>query len=319
MKPTHQTETDAQELKSAKITEPQRHRSLIWVVPVIALIISGWLTFEYFHEMGPLVELQFSSGTGLQANQTVLKYKGVRIGEVRSVQLAGDLSHVTVAVRLNASAKQLARKGSQFWIVRPEVGAGGLQGLETIVSGPYIQMQPGDGVPQKTFVGLENPPILEKSREGMEIILTTPQIKTLSIGAPLYYRGTEVGKVEYFELDTNSTSVKIHVIVKTNYAPLIRKDTKFWNAGGISVNLKFSGISLSAETLKSLIIGGIAFATPSSPGDLAAEGETFPLEEKLDQKWLEWSPVIAITNASVSLPQSSPTSLLLNNSVPDSK
>jgi paraquat-inducible protein B len=315
---THHPKAELAEVPHARITRSRR-TPLIWLVPLIALIITGWLVFEYVHEMGPLIEIQFANGSGLQANQTVLKYKGVRIGEVRSVRLADDLSQVTVSVRLVASAKSLARDGSQFWIVRPQVGAGGLQGLETIVSGPYIQVQPGSGAVQKKFTGLEDAPVLKKIHDGIEIVLTTPEIKTLSIGSPLYYRGIEVGKVEYFELDTNSTSVKIHVVIKKSFTPLVRKDSKFWNAGGISVNLKFFGINFSAETFKSLIIGGIAFATPNSPGDYAAEDEVFPLNEKLDEKWLKWSPAITLSNASISLPQDSPSSLLLNSAAPETK
>jgi paraquat-inducible protein B len=318
VKPINQNEAAAGELPAAKITRQSRW-SVIWIVPVIAAIAAGWLVFKYVHEMGPLIEIQFTNGNGLQANQTVLKYKGVRIGEVRSVELAEDMAHVRVAVRLTASAKNLARAGSQFWVVRPQVGAGGLQGLETIVSGPFIQVQPGDGPPQKKFSGLEESPVLKQSRDGMEIILTTPQINTLSVGSPVYYRGIEVGRVDYFELDTDSTVVKIHILIKPVFASLVRKDTKFWNAGGLSVSLKFFGINVSAETFKSLVIGGIAFATPSQPSDLAVDGDSFPLNEKLDEKWLKWSPVISLTNTTVTTPQDSPSSLLLNSSVPDSK
>jgi paraquat-inducible protein B len=302
----------------AKIREQTRF-PIIWILPVIAAVTAGWLVFKSVREAGPVISIQFNDGSGIQANQTVLKYHGVRIGEVRSVRLAGDLSRVEVEARLAASAKDLAREGSQFWIVRPEVGAGGLHGLETIVSGPYIQVQPGGGREQKKFIGAEEPPILNQSKKGLEIILTAPQIKTLSAGSPVYYRGIEVGAVEYYVLSTNATGVEIHTLIKPSFAPLVRADSQFWNAGGISVNLKLFGINISAETFKSLIIGGIAFATPSPPGDLASNGAVFPLNEKMDEKWLKWSPVIEITNLSSVAPQDSPSSLLLNSVSPDSK
>lgn len=306
------------DLPRAKIMEPKRI-SIIWIVPLIAAIAAGWLVYKNVRETGPVVTIQFSDGSGLQANQTVLKYRGVRIGEVRSVQLAGDPAHVEVEARLTASAKNLAREGSVFWIVRPEVGAGGLSGLETIVSGPYIQVQPGAGKEQKKFIGAEEPPILDQSKSGLEIILTTPQINTLSIGSPVYYRGIEVGEVEYFVLSTNSTQVEIHALIEPAFAPLVRTDSEFWNAGGISMRLKFFGINVSAENFKSLVIGGIAFATPTSSETPASNGSVFPLNEKADDKWLKWSPSIEITNASPTAPQGSPSSLLLNSVNPDSK
>ena len=318
MNPVKKDELGLGDLPRAKIREQTRF-PMIWTLPVIAAVAAGWLVFKSVREAGPVISIQFNDGSGIQANQTVLKYHGVRIGEVRSVRLAGDLSRVEVEARLAASAKDLAREGSQFWIVRPEVGAGGLHGLETIVSGPYIQVQPGGGREQKKFIGAEEPPILNQSKKGLEIILTAPQIKTLSAGSPVYYRGIEVGAVEYYVLSTNATGVEIHTLIKPSFAPLIRADSQFWNAGGISVNLKLFGINISAETFKSLIIGGIAFATPSPPGDLASNGAVFPLSEKMDEKWLKWSPVIEITNASSVVPQDSPSSLLLNSVSPDSK
>jgi paraquat-inducible protein B len=286
---------------------------------VIAAIAAGWLIYKNVRETGPIISIQFNDGDGLQANQTVLKYHGVRIGEVRSVQLAGEPAHVEVKARLTASAKNLAREGSQFWIVRPEVGAGGLSGLETIISGPYIQVQPGSGKEQKKFIGVDEPPILKQSKNGLEVILTTPQINTLSIGSPVYYRGIEVGAVEYFVLGTNSTEVEIHALIEPAFAPLVRTDSEFWNAGGISVNLKFFGINISAETLKSLVIGGIAFATPEPARDLASSGAIFPLNEKADDKWLKWSPSIEITNTSPQAPQGSPSSLLMNSVKPETQ
>jgi paraquat-inducible protein B len=307
------------DLPQAKVTQCTRI-SIIWIVPVIAAIVAGWLVFKSVHKSGPVITIEFDDGDGLQANQTILKYHGVRIGEVRSVQLAKDSTHVEVELRLTAAAKMFAREGSVFWIVRPEVGAGGLSGLETIVSGPYIQVQPGGGGEQKTFIGADGPPpILDQPQKGLEIILTTPQINTLSVGSAVYYRGIEVGSVEYYVLSTNSTEVAVHVLIKPAFAPLVRTNSQFWNAGGISMRLKLFGINISAENFKSLVIGGIAFATPTSPGPLASNLTVFPLNEKMDDGWLSWSPSIEITNASPLADQGSPSSLLLNSVNSDSK
>ena len=120
-------------------------------------------------------------------------------------------------------------------------------------------------------------------------------------------------------LHGNSTAVEIHALIEPAFAPLVRKDSQFWNAGGISVSLKFFGINVSAENFKSLVIGGIAFATPSPPGILASNGCNFPLNEKADEKWLNWSPSIEITNTGPAAPRSPPSSIILNSVNPNSK
>jgi paraquat-inducible protein B len=319
LNPTEKDESEARDLPQAKIKKQSRF-SPVWIVPLVAAIVASWLVFKYARQAGPVISIQFDDGNEIEANQTTLQYRGVHVGDVLSVQLTRDAQHVEVQARLDRSAESLARDGSVFWIVRPEMGASGLHGLETIVSGPYIQVQPGNGREQKKFIGAEEPPILKTSEGGLEIILTTPSLGSLTIGAPVYYRGMEVGSVRYFVLGKDSTAVNVHILIETNFAPLVRTDSKFWNAGGISANFGlFSGFSMNAESLKALVIGGIAFATPPSPGTLASNGSTFPLNEKVDGKWLKWSPAIAITNAQAKASQSPPSSLLLNSMNPNSK
>ena len=312
MNPIKNDEVAVHNVPKAKIKE-RKKVSIIWIVPIIAAIAAGWLVYRYVEDAGPLIHIQFSDGSGIQANQTVVKYHGVRIGEVKSVRLAKDLVHVDVEVRLNASAKSLARAESVFWIVRPEVGAGGFHGLETIVSGPFIQVQPGGGAAQKSFSGADEPPILKQYRKGLEIVLKTPQINMLSVGSPVYYRGIEVGAVQYFLLGTNATEDEIHLLIEPSFAPLVRTDTEFWNAGGVRVHVKLTGINISAGTFKSLIIGGIAFATPAPAAELAPAGAIFKLNEKPDDKWLKWSPSIEIKSSSPNSTQDSPSSLLMNS------
>jgi paraquat-inducible protein B len=315
---TKKDDSEARDLPQAKIKK-QSGISLVWIVPLIAAVVAGWLVFKNIRQMGSIISIQFSDGDEIQPNQTTLRYRGVRVGEVRSVALSKDSQHVEVQARLDRSAENLARDGSIFWIVRPEVGAGGLHGLETIVSGPYIQVQPGSGKEQKKFVGAEEPPVLQTSKSGLEIILTTPQLGALTVGSPIYYRGLEVGSVRYFVLGEDSTAVNVHILIETNFASLVRTDSKFWNAGGINVDLKLFGINISAESFKSLVIGGIAFATPDVPGILASNRSVFPLNEKVDDKWLKWSPTIAITNADIKASQTSPSSLLMNSVSPNSR
>ena len=302
--------TDTVGFPKARLKKTSRF-SWVWLVPVVAAVVAGWLVFQNLKKLGPTIAIEFRDGNGLVANQTIVRYRGVRIGNVRSVGLTKDLQRVVVQVRLDRSATAFARAGTIFWVVRPEVGASGFQGLETIVSGPYIQGQPaGNGPVQKSFIGVEEAPILPSTEGGTEFVLQSPSVGSLAHGSPVYYRGVEVGSVQYLGLGKNSTTVDVHILIKTKFAPLVRTDSIFWNAGGINVDLRLLGISISAENFKSVIIGGVAFATPDEVGEQAPAGTVFPLHDKVENKWLSWVPAIAITNATVTVPVTGPISPL---------
>jgi paraquat-inducible protein B len=267
-------------VKQAKI-------SLIWIVPIAAAAAAGWLIFNNVRQSGTRITILFADGQGLEAGQTAIRFRGVQVGDVRAIGLTKDGGHVEVVARLNQSADLLARDGSKFWVVRPEVGAGGFHGLETIVSGSYIQVQPGNGAPQKNFTGLEEPPFVKSSEGGIEFIVTTPRTGSLSQGSPVYFRGIEVGAVQYLDLSPDKSLVNVHVHVNKRYESLVRMSSKFWNAGGINMELKLFGIDFSAESLKSLVAGGLAFANPPPVGPPATNDSTFKLYEKPERAWEE--------------------------------
>ena len=280
--------------------------SLIWLVPVIAAIVAGVLVFQNLQKFGPVITIRFDDTAGLDANQTVIRYRGVRVGSVLSIQVSKDMKAVDVRARLQRFAAGLARDGTIFWIVRPEVGAGGVHALETIVSGPYIEALPGQGSGkvQKKFIGANETPVVTEGT-GTPFVLRSTIIRSLGPNSPVYYRGLNAGKVQYLELNNDSTVVNVHVLIKPNFTPLIRSNTVWWNAGGVDVSWHLrSGLSMTAENLRAILTGGISFATPNDPDGLATPGATYVLNEKPDIKWLAWAPQISVTNATVIMPGS---------------
>jgi paraquat-inducible protein B len=273
------------EVPEAKLVK-RRNFSLIWIVPVLAAAVAGWLIYRSV-QSGTDVTIVFTSGAGLEAGQTPIKYRGVTVGEVQAVDLTRDAQHVEVHARLDKSAEVLARGGTAFWVVRPHVSAGALQGLETIMSGSYIQVQPSNGPPQKKFTGLEEPPPLKSTQGGLQITLVAPQAGSLMAGSPVYYRGLEVGSVLSVDLSEDASLVTIRTQIQERYTSLVRTNSKFWNAGGINVDLKLFGINFSAESFKSLVSGGISFATPQFDAPPAQQGSSFKLYEKPKNEWLE--------------------------------
>jgi paraquat-inducible protein B len=216
------------------------------------------------------------------------------VGDVQSVRLAPDHQGVDVKVRLDRNAEFLACEGSVFWIVRPEITMEGVRGLGTILSGSHIEVNPGSGKQKREFVGAEKSP--GTSREGLKLVLMAGSLGFVKPTSAVLYRGIEVGEVEKVDLSADSRTVDIHVLIHEPYARLVRPETRFWNAGGVDFNFGlFSGLEVSAETFKSLVAGGIAFATPESiTSNTVSNGMLYRLHDRPEESWLKWSPSIEL-------------------------
>ena len=287
----------AEELPRAKVRRRRLFR-LVWVVPVIALGVAAWLVWQHLRTIGPEITITFNDGAGLRVGQTPVKYRGVAIGEVSGVELSEDQKHVLVHARLARSAASMAREGTRFWIVRPQVGWGNVTGLNTVLSGPEIQALPAsnEGESAREFKGLESAPVGFETA-GLKIVLRAERPMSLRANSPIYYRGVEVGMVQRIDLAPNAASADVHVLILQRFAPLVRQGTAFWNVSG--VNLKGSilkGIEVDFESFRSLVTGGIEFASPPNSAR-AKPGTVFFLHEQAKKEWLAWAPQIKIAPA----------------------
>jgi paraquat-inducible protein B len=278
------------DLPKARVRRNRLFR-IAWIVPLIAAAVAGWVIYERMRTSGPEITIQFDQGPGLRVGQTPVKYRGVPIGEVTGVELSADHKHVLVTARLRRSGASVANEGAIFWIVRPQVGFGSVTGLNTVLSGPEIEVRPGSGAPQKTFVGRENPPLEES---GLRLVLRAERPRSLRANSPVYYRGIEVGTVQKLELAPNAASADVTVMIQTRYAPLVREGSAFWDTSGVSVKggiLK--GVEVEFESLRSLATGGVEFASPpNSPR--AKSGTVFFLHDEPKKEWLAWQPKIPL-------------------------
>jgi len=283
------------ELPRAKVKRRRWSFPVMWAVPAVAALVAGYLVYDQVREFGPTITIRFKDGSGLKAGRTPIQYSGVRIGEVKSVTLSDDLRDVVVEARLLRSAASIAREGSVFWIVRLGSELQDISNLGTVITGAYIQALPGTGEPKSDFVGMEGSQAALEP-DGLEIVLRTNRLGSLKPGSPVYYRGIEVGAVRACRLSADATVTEIHVLIKPRYVKLVRSSSKFWNASGADVKFGlFSGLQVNVESLKSLVSGGIAFATPSDPrAGPAKNGAVFPLYEEPAKDWLAWAPRIPI-------------------------
>lgn len=268
---------------------------LVWIVPIVALLVGGFMIYREFRDRGPKITITFAEGSGLEAGKTVVQYKGMAVGLVESVSLTSDMERVKAVVTLARSAKGLAREGSKFWILRPEIGFEGVSGLDTLISGPTIQVSPGVGPFTRHFEGLERAP-LEGSDLGIHYVLRTDTLSSLHPGAPVLYREIKVGEVVSATLASDSTAVLVTILINAPYDKLVRSDTVFWNASGIAMKVGLLGAKIQTSSLESALAGGVMFATPErlDKSELAPESMEFELHDEVDEDWLDWKPVIEL-------------------------
>lgn len=253
--------------------------SFVWLVPILALAISLGIAWQSYADRGVLIEIAFPSASGVAADKTELKYRDVTVGMVEDVRFSEDLSEVVVAVRIDKTLAPYLDQDAQFWVVRPEVSAQGISGLNTVLSGVYIEGQwdSETGVETTEFTGLDGAPLSDPSRPGTVIELRARDGNSIIAGAPILYKGIPVGKVEAPQLTETGEAVVIRGFIDAPHDRIITTNTRFWDISGVSVSLGPGGVSLDFSSVASLVQGGISFDTLVSGGESIASGHSFPL------------------------------------------
>jgi paraquat-inducible protein B len=262
-------------------TRRRRRFSVIWIVPLVAVAIGAWLAWDTLSKEGPTIKISFESGEGLQAGQSQLKYKDIVFGTVKSLELSPDQTHVVVTVATTHQAEPLMTDGTIFWVVKPRLFAGNISGIETLLSGSYIGMLPAAqaGKSQRDFVGREDPPVLGAHVPGRTFLMKSKRSGAVSVGSPIFFRDLAVGEVLGWDIADMAEYVTIHAFVRAPYDSYVHDETRFWNASGVSIKLGGTGVEVQMESLKALLLGGVAFETPAADIHAAetAEDHVFPL------------------------------------------
>ena len=259
-------------------TRPASNWSAIWVLPLIALIIGGWLGWRAYSETGIEIQVRFESGEGIQANKTEVMYKGMSVGKVKTLKLddEGNSKGVIATVEMNKDVEQYLKTSTRFWLVKPSVTLAGITGLETLVSGNYVAISPGEGEPTRKFKALAEEPPLSDAKPGLHLTIKADRLGSLNRGSPVFYKQIKVGQVKSYLLSEDQSTVELKVFIEPTYAKLVRKHTRFWNASGISIDANLSGVKVRSESLASIVAGGIAFATPENRKDSPPTDPSLP-------------------------------------------
>jgi paraquat-inducible protein B len=255
--------------------------SLIWLLPLVTIGLGLWLAWNTYSKRGPTITITFETAEGLVAGQSHVKRKDVDLGLVKTIELTPDMSHVLVTVQMNHGTEPVLTDKASFWVVKPRLFAGNISGLNTLISGSYIELLPSKekGDELRHFTGLENPPVLQSDVPGRMFLLKGTRIGSITLGSPIFFRDMNVGEVLGWDLGDMAESVTIHAFVKAPFDAYVHDETRFWNASGVSVKLGAEGVQLQLESIRALLLGGIAFETPTAAGKSPPSGEnqTFTL------------------------------------------
>lgn len=282
-------------LPTAVPLSARRRPSVIWLIPIAALVVSAVIAVQAWRERGAPVQIHFARGEGLRPGDDI-RHRGVTIGRVDQLALTDDGNGVIVDATLVRQASAFARAGARFWVVRPHVGLSGVSGLETVIGPRYLAAEPGDGVLMHQHAGLDHAPAHAEPEPGSRnLLITASTVSGLSNGSPVTYRQLAVGRVNGIRLANDATAINIDLIIDPPYVDLVRSKTVFWNASGLDIAAGlFKGLKVEMESLQSLMAGGIAFATPDEPGEAVGNDHRFVLQDEAPEDARRWQPAIAI-------------------------
>ena len=259
--------------------------SIVWIIPIVAALVGGWLAYKTISEKGPTIRISFSDGAGIEAGKTKIKYKSVEAGVIQGVEMAEDLSQVFVIAEMKKSVEPHLTENTRFWVVRPQIGLGGVSGLDTLVSGAYIEIDPQSGPPTLEFKGLDTPPLVTSREEGTQYVLVAQKLGGLQGGSPLDYHGVQAGEVMDYHFAEDGQSLLINIFIKAPFDKRITEHTQFWNSSGIQAKIGAEGIKVKVASIAALIAGGISFDTPILDVEnvnQSPKGSTFELYESYD-------------------------------------
>ncbi|QQK63506.1 intermembrane transport protein PqiB [Cobetia sp. cqz5-12] len=243
--------------------ESRRRLSPIWIVPIVALLIGAWMVWHNYASRGPLITIEMETAEGIEAGKTLIKTRNVEVGKVESVRLSDNLDKTIVTARMSKDSERMLNANSRLWVVKPRIGREGISGLNTVLSGAYIQLQPGDSRDEEDhFVALEQPPVTTQDAKGLRIDLTSNDGSVLSDGDPVTYEGFVVGRVESSEFRPSEKEMHYTLYIDSPYNELVTSTTRFWSTSGVSLRLDSQGLQVDVGSLESVLSGGVAFGIP---------------------------------------------------------
>ncbi|MDG3088085.1 MlaD family protein [Vibrio hannami] len=272
--------------KTQRSHSPKVKRDLgispLWILPLVTIALASWLVVKAINDAGQRIQIYFSDAQGLIAGRTTIQYQGLEVGMVRNITLSPDLESIYVDADIYPEATKLLGDNTRFWLVKPTASISGISGLDALVSGNYISIQPGIETGREelktVYTALDNRPADLQAAQGLNITLRSKNLGSISIGSQIIYRKIPIGEVYSYKLDDKAENVLIKAYIKNEFSHIITNKSRFWNVSGIGANIGFDGIDVQFESLSALLVGAIAVDSPDEgePVDQNREFKLYP-------------------------------------------
>jgi paraquat-inducible protein B len=260
----------------------------IWLVPFLAMIIALWLAFQYYIKLGPTIQISFEANAGLIANQSQIKLRNVTIGIVKKISLAKDGDGIIVDAQMNKEVEPYLNDKAKFWIVHADVGSHGISGLDTLVSGSYIELYgEKEEMTRTKFQGIEKP-FIDRTAKGEYYLLAAPNSYNITEGSNVYYRMVKVGRVERVGIAPNGKQINFTIFIKNEYSKFINQRSQFYASSSMDIDFSQGKLDINIASISQIVHGGISIYTPVQSieekrnSNLAKE-RVFPLYKNLSE------------------------------------
>ncbi|WP_171022273.1 PqiB family protein [Thalassotalea litorea] len=246
---------------------------------------------QHSQYQGPLIAVTFNNVVDIKAGAKLI-HQGHEVGIVTQVTLADQLTHTQLQVKVSETFKNLTQQGAQYYLLEPSIGLTQIKNASSLLSGNQLGVVPGNGEQVTSFIGLDRAPTVKKLAQGLNLTLSALTLGSVATEQNVYYRQIPVGKVLGSELNQQGTGVLIYINIEPQYQSLVTSASTFYNVSGVEVDAGlFSGMTITTESLSSILSGGIAFVNSSK----ASGNSEKPESDRLAKTKVEDGSVFKLT------------------------
>jgi paraquat-inducible protein B len=248
--------------------------NVIWGIPLIAVLIVGFLGVRALFNRGEVVTVTFSRAAGAKAGMTKVLYQGIEAGQLVKIEPNADGRRLDFVLRLVPAAKAGLNTNARFWLIGANPNLSDLSSLKAVVSGIAIGYAPGEGgEPEDRFEGLDQAPLILPGDKGTRYALRAHSLNSIHEGSIVLFHGQAIGKIVEIKFDGNH-EFRLQAFINQPYDSLIRPGARFWKVSPLRLSFAGGGITANLAPLSTLLAGGIDLEVdttnsnePQSPAD----------------------------------------------------